>query len=82
MTSVIQEVQVIHSPDIEGKSKIGGKLTAKDVIIEASSRRGRLKVKEINASGEVYLENTFADVVRGKRVKIGEGCEIGEVIEE
>ena len=30
---------------------------------------------------EIYLENVVADVVKGKKVSIGEGCKIGKIEE-
>jgi cytoskeletal protein CcmA (bactofilin family) len=39
---------------------------------------GYLTSREIEGD-EIFLENTKADVVRGKRITIGEGCEIGKV---
>ena len=39
---------------------------------------GTLTAKVIEGD-DIYLENTKADIVRGKRVKIGTGCQIGSV---
>ncbi len=42
------------------------------------SRSAKLKIDLIEAD-DIYLENTIADVVRGKVVRIGPGCKIGIV---
>lgn len=39
---------------------------------------GKLKCSSIEGTN-VYLEDTICDVVRGKRVYIGDGCDIGRV---
>lgn len=64
------------------KCKIGGVLRATDVNIRQDHRRGHLRLKEIQATGQVYLEGVSADLVTGKTVKLGPDCEIKEVREE
>lgn len=62
-------------------NEIGGdKITVKkkSSILPFVKGRGSLEAKVIEGD-EIYLENTKADVVRGKIVRIGEGCEIGLV---
>lgn len=44
----------------------------------SKGKGGTLKVDVIEGD-EIYLENTTADIVRGKTVKIGEGSKIGKV---
>lgn len=44
----------------------------------SKGKGGTLKVDVIEGD-DIYLENTTADVVRGKTVKIGEGSKIGKV---
>jgi cytoskeletal protein CcmA (bactofilin family) len=39
-------------------------------------RRGRLYTPFIKASGDVYLENVVCNDVSGKKIEIGDGCEI------
>lgn len=43
-----------------------------------SQNYGYLNVKSIEAD-EIYLENTIADVVRGGKITIGEGCKIKRI---
>ncbi|MHA1206000.1 MAG: hypothetical protein ACTSSO_00350 [Candidatus Hodarchaeales archaeon] len=62
--------------EIKGDLICGG-----DVNIEQNSRKGFLKVENIESSGEVYLEGVKAKSVSGKKVKLGEGCEIDSVSE-
>jgi len=52
-----------------------------DVYIEQNSRKGTLTVENIKSSGEIYLEGVKAKSVSGKKVKLGENCEIDSVTE-
>ena len=61
---------------IEGDLICGG-----DIYIEQNSRKGSLTVENIESSGDVYLEGVKAKSVSGKKVKLGEGCEIDSVSE-
>jgi len=59
----------------------GGKITVKkkrNSLLPFKGSEGSLRAKVIEGD-EVSLENTKADVVRGNKVKIGQGCEIGLV---
>ncbi|NHM30955.1 cytoplasmic protein [Neobacillus terrae] len=63
----------------------GGKITVKKgswlipfTNISLSKRSGYLDTKTIEGD-EIYLENTKAGIVRGNKVEIGPGCEIGLV---
>ncbi|NRD77630.1 cytoplasmic protein [Bacillus sp. BRMEA1] len=63
----------------------GGKITVKRgawlipfTSIPLTKKAGFLSVQVIEGD-EIYLENTKAEMVRGKIVKIGPGCEIGAV---
>lgn len=63
----------------------GGKITVKRgawlipfTNIPLSKKEGFLSAKVIEGD-DIYLENTTAEVVRGKKVKIGPGCQIGLV---
>jgi len=60
----------------------GGKITVKkkrnSLLPLFKGSEGSLRAKVIEGD-EVSLENTKADVVRGNKVKIGQGCEIGLV---
>lgn len=63
----------------------GGKITVKRAAwlipftnISLSKKAGFLSAKLIEGD-EIYLENTTADIVRGNKVKIGPGCNIGIV---
>ncbi len=63
----------------------GGKITVKKgawlipfTNISLSKKEGFLTAKVIEGD-DIYLENTTAEVVRGKNVKIGPGCQIGLV---
>ncbi|MFX0113698.1 MAG: polymer-forming cytoskeletal protein [Candidatus Hodarchaeota archaeon] len=64
------------------KCAIGGILRATNVDIKQDRRRAYLKVKEIHATGRVYLEGVSADVVAGKKVELGPDCDVKEVREE
>ena len=64
------------------KCKIDGTLRARDVNIKQDRRRAYLKVKAIEATGNVSLEGVSADLVTGKKVEIGPECDIKEVREE
>jgi cytoskeletal protein CcmA (bactofilin family) len=62
-------------------NEIGGdKITVKkkSSFLPFAKGGGSLEAKVIEGD-EIYLENTMADVVRGKTVRIGAGCEIGLV---
>lgn len=50
----------------------------KSSLFSLFAGEGSLEARMIEGD-EIYLENTKADVVRGKRVTIGSGCEIGMV---
>ncbi|EKN71453.1 hypothetical protein BABA_01405 [Neobacillus bataviensis LMG 21833] len=61
--------------------EIGGeKITVKrkTSLLPFVKDEGSLVVKVVEGD-EVFLENTKADIVRGKLVKIGTGCQIGRV---
>lgn len=64
------------------KCKIDGILRARDVSIKQDRRRAYLKVEEIQATGNVYLEGVSANLVTGKKVEIGPECDVKEVREE
>jgi cytoskeletal protein CcmA (bactofilin family) len=58
----------------------GGVITVKKKhsFLPFGKETGTLTAKVIEGD-DIYLENTKADIVRGKRVKIGTGCQIGSV---
>jgi len=59
----------------------GGKITVKkksNSLLPFGKEIGSLIAKVIEGD-EIYLENTKADIVRGNKVKIGPGCQIGVV---
>lgn len=59
----------------------GGKITVKkrkNSLLPFGKDSGSLTAKIIEGD-DIYLENTKADIVRGKKVKIGPGCQIGSV---
>lgn len=59
----------------------GGKITVKrkkNSLLPFGKEIGSLTAKVIEGD-DIYLENTTADVVRGNKVKIGPGCQIGLV---
>ncbi|MGG3467327.1 cytoplasmic protein [Neobacillus pocheonensis] len=59
----------------------GGKITVKkkkSSLLPFGKDAGSLTAKVIEGD-DIYLENTTADVVRGNKVKIGPGCQIGLV---
>ncbi|MFF2449313.1 cytoplasmic protein [Neobacillus sp. NPDC058068] len=59
----------------------GGKITVKrkkNSLLSFGKETGFLTAKVIEGD-DIYLENTKADTVRGKMVKIGPGCQIGLV---
>ncbi|QCJ40704.1 cytoplasmic protein [Bacillus sp. S3] len=61
--------------------EIGGEkisIKRKTSLLPFVKDEGSLVVKVIEGD-EVFLENTKADIVRGKLVKIGSGCQIGRV---
>ncbi|SDN50891.1 cytoplasmic protein [Bacillus sp. OK048] len=61
--------------------EIGGgviKVKKKSTFLPFGRETGTLTAKVIEGD-DIYLENTKADIVRGKRVKIGTGCQIGSV---
>jgi cytoskeletal protein CcmA (bactofilin family) len=61
--------------------EIGGEkifVKKKASFLPFNKGEGRLVARLIEAD-EVFLENTKADIVRGKRIQIGAGCEIGVV---
>ncbi|MHA1944652.1 MAG: polymer-forming cytoskeletal protein [Candidatus Hodarchaeales archaeon] len=70
------------SSEINGKSKIEGDLSCGgDVYIEQGSNRGTLSVDNIISSGDVYLEGVKANSVSGKKVKLGDDCQIDSITE-
>ena len=70
------------SSELNGKSKIKGDLVCGgDVYIEQGSSKGSLSVENIQSSGEVYLEGVRAKSVSGKKVKLGDDCEIDSITE-
>ncbi len=60
------------------KSISGGELVIFGIRIMNNSKNGKLTTESIEGD-EIYLENTNAEVVRGKRVTIGCDCKIGRV---
>lgn len=59
----------------------GGKITVKkrsNTLLPFGKEIGSLSAKVIEGD-DIYLENTKADIVRGNKVKIGPGCQIGVV---
>jgi cytoskeletal protein CcmA (bactofilin family) len=59
----------------------GGKITIqrkRNSIIPFIGQEGTLSAKIVEGD-DVFIENTKADIVRGRKVKIGRGCEIGLV---
>jgi cytoskeletal protein CcmA (bactofilin family) len=59
----------------------GGKITVKkrsNSLLPFGKEVGSLVAKVIEGD-DIYLENTKADIVRGNKVKIGPGCQIGVV---
>ena len=70
------------SSELDNKCVIDGDLICGgDVYIEQDSRKGSLTVENIESSGEVYLEGVKAKSVSGKKVKLGEDCQIDSVTE-
>jgi cytoskeletal protein CcmA (bactofilin family) len=67
--------------DKSSAREIGGEriiVKKKSSILPFNKGEGMLVARLIEAD-EVFLENTKADMVRGKKVQIGAGCEIGVV---
>jgi cytoskeletal protein CcmA (bactofilin family) len=61
--------------------EIGGEniiVKRKTSLFTIFSGEGHLKARLIEGD-DIFLENTSADVVRGKRIYIGTGCEVGLV---
>ncbi|MFP5110473.1 cytoplasmic protein [Neobacillus sp. C211] len=59
----------------------GGKITVKkrsNSFLPFGKEAGSLSAKVIEGD-DIYLENTKADIVRGNKVEIGPGCQIGVV---
>jgi cytoskeletal protein CcmA (bactofilin family) len=59
----------------------GGLITVKkksNTFLPFGKEKVKLTAKVIEGD-IIYLENTKAEIVRGKKVKIGEGCQIGTV---
>ncbi|MFL6517173.1 MAG: cytoplasmic protein, partial [Bacillus sp. (in: firmicutes)] len=59
----------------------GGKITVKkrsNSFLPFGKEAGSLSAKVIEGD-DIYLENTKADIVRGNKVKVGPGCQIGVV---
>lgn len=59
----------------------GGKITVKkrsNSLLPFGKETGTL-VANVIEGDDIYLENTKADIVRGNKVKIGPGCQIGVV---
>lgn len=58
----------------------GGKITIKrkSAFLPFGDNDASLSVKVIEGD-EIFIENTKADVVRGNKVKVGSGCQIGLV---
>jgi len=61
------EITIVHGSENSGLFSIT--LTIKSPILEAESIEG----------DDIYLENTHAKVVRGRRIKIGPQCQIASV---
>jgi len=71
-----------YTSELNNKCKIKGDLICGgDVYIEQNSRKGSLTLENIKSSGDVYLEGVKAKTVVGKKVKLGENCEIDSVTE-
>jgi cytoskeletal protein CcmA (bactofilin family) len=59
----------------------GGKITVKkrsNSLLPFGKEKGTLVAKVIEGD-DIYLENTKSEIVRGNKVKIGPGCQIGAV---
>jgi len=69
-------VKEIGGEHIEVKVSIIDNFFFKKAIDKMFNSRGELTT-EIIEGDEIYLENTNAKVVRGNKVTIGEGCNIG-----
>jgi len=77
------ECQDSFSSELDSKCTIEGDLLCSgDVRIEQSRRRGRLRVNQILAEGDISLEGVTAQYVRGKTVKLGPECQIEKVEEK
>jgi cytoskeletal protein CcmA (bactofilin family) len=63
---------------VERSTSFGGALLEGLVKMLSGAGAAELRTTQIEGD-EVRLENTMADVVRGKRVVIGPGCQIGRV---
>jgi cytoskeletal protein CcmA (bactofilin family) len=69
--------------EINAKCFIKGDLICGgNVYIEQHSHRGQLKVDQIFAEGDIYLEGVSAQFVSGKTVKIGPDCQVDKVEEK
>ena len=69
-------VKEIGGEHIEVKVSIIDNFFFKKAIDKMFNSRGELNT-EIIEGDEIYLENTNAKIVRGNKVTIGEGCNIG-----
>lgn len=62
-------------------TEIGGEkivVKKKSSFLPFSKGQGSLEARVIEGD-DIFLENTIADIVRGKSIQIGSGCEIGLV---
>ena len=76
--------------EVDGSFRVSGPLNADEIAIELDGgrstaqeiggskitvrrKRGHLEVQSVEGD-EIYLEATEAQTIRGKRVKLGEGC--------
>ncbi|MFX1515996.1 MAG: hypothetical protein ACFFC6_06780 [Promethearchaeota archaeon] len=77
------ECQDSFSSELDSRCTIEGDLLCSgNVRIEQSRRRGRLRVNQILAEGDVYLEGVTAKYVRGNTVKLGPECQVEKVEEK
>jgi cytoskeletal protein CcmA (bactofilin family) len=86
---------VLQADDIEIRFETGAKLTlggmkGGNIVISPEyvpanitdrAEAGIITVNGTIEGEEIYLENVVADVVKGKKVTIGEGCKIGKIEE-
>jgi len=63
---------------VERSTSFGGALLEGLVKMFTGGGAAELRTAQVEGD-EIRLENTIADVVRGKRVEIGQGCRIGTV---
>ncbi len=66
----------IGGESIRIESRAGGRVTVINLGRMFKAHRGSFVVSESIEGDEIVIESTCAKVVRGRNVKIGEGCEI------